>query len=125
MSRPDLIVLVINFERADKSQTQVSSKKFILGEPGKGKRGDLEDRVADILGTRTISCYKFSLIRYPVTRGRARARGAVGLFRFIGSTEDLERTLRAINDVCKEAKDESKYRQNWEFEIYTATRWSP
>jgi hypothetical protein len=124
MSRPDLIVLVINFERADKSKTQVSSKKFILGEPSKGKRGDLEDRVTEILGTRTIACYKFSLIKYPISRA-SRAKGAVGLFRFIGSTEDLERTLRAMNDVCKEAKDESKYKRNWEFEIYTATRWSP
>ena len=131
MIRPDIIVLVLNFKQADKSKTQVSSKKFILGEPDKGKQGFLEERVEEIVGRRTISCYKFSLIKYPITlpSGRAenRARGAVGMFRFIGSVEDLDQTLQAIKDYCNEVIKKGKSRsENWEsFEVYSSVRWFP
>jgi hypothetical protein len=127
MRRPDIIVLVLNFKRADKSKTQVKSKNFILGEPSKGKKGILEVEVERKLGARVISCDKFSLIKYPITlpTGKAenRARGAIGLFEYLGTTEDVERTLRVINEICNNAIAKA---ENWsDFEIYTATRWLP
>ena len=129
MNRPDMIVLVINFQETDKSKIQVSAKNFILGEPEKGERGELEQLIEEKLGSRTISCHKFSLIKYPVTipgAGRAenRARGTVGLFRYIGSVDQVEKTLEEMKKVCAQAIGGSKFR-NWEgVEIYTAERWS-
>lgn len=130
MRVPDMIVLVIGFTETDKFHLQVDTKDFILGKPDRGKAGELERRVESELGRKTLSCYRFSLVRYPITipgtdKAATRAVGAVGLFRFIGSADDAEATMKSIRKVCDVAAQEPKF-EKWDrqsIEVYTAEKW--
>lgn len=130
MKRPDLIVLVINFGQSEKHRLQVNTKEFILGRPDKGEKGLLERKIEETLGSRTLSCQQFSLIKMPIAlpgvRSENRARGAIGLFQYLGSADELEATLRAMERICTEAMGGESGAQfsKWSgFEIYLAQRW--
>ncbi|MFW9888859.1 MAG: hypothetical protein ACFFER_11775, partial [Candidatus Thorarchaeota archaeon] len=90
-----------------------------------------EKEVESLIGTVTLSCRDFSLIKVPITlpggKSENRARGAIGLFQYLGSTSELEQTLQAIKKVCTIAMTKPLRRpfSNWSgFEIFLAERWS-
>jgi hypothetical protein len=122
MNRPDLIVLVIDFPETHKFKLQVTAKNFILGEPGKGIKGDLEQLVTKELKKELISCFKFSLVKFPIYREVSRAVGVIGLFHYIGSEEEVLLTLSTMKKICE--KFSKNNNAMWKsIEIYTAERW--
>ena len=120
MERPDIIVLVINFGKTEKFRAQVAAKDFILGQPVAGKKGELEQEVSN------IACYKFSLIKLPVVDGHgsfSRARGAVGLFDYLGNTNEVEATVGKIREVWGRVVDNDAF-QGSDIEVYMGQKWS-
>lgn len=113
MNRPDYIILNIDFNQTDKFKAQVSSKNLILGDPNKNKTGILENYLENELGMKTITCHKFALVKYPITlpSGRAenRARGAIGVYQFIGSMDSLEPTILKMKEFISKIINLEKY----------------
>jgi hypothetical protein len=120
MDRPDIIVLVVNFGKTEKFRTQVAAKDFILGQPASGKKGELEQEVTN------IACYKFSLIKLPVVDGHgsfSRARGAVGIFDYLGNTNEVEATMARIREVWGKVANHDAF-QDSDIEVYVGQKWS-
>jgi len=120
LDRPDLVVLLINFAGTSKSRAQVAAKDFILGQPAKGVKGKLEEEVGN------IACYKFALVKFPVSErqgGMSRARGAVGMFDYIGNSAEVEETIKKMREAWGRAAEDTVF-EGSSAEIFLAQKWS-
>jgi hypothetical protein len=113
-----MIVLIIDFKETTKSRLQVAAKEFILGTPDKGVKGILEKAVG-----KSISCYRFSLIRFPVLKTVSRARGAIGVFTYFGTSEQVKETVDKIREVWNDFSERRREMKGSTVEIYLAEKW--
>jgi hypothetical protein len=128
---PDNIIIIVNFSAYDskssKKHVPNTTRRVLMGERSKWSLPSLPEEVSKRAKRGIIEPVYFALIKRPKKYAGNKldniARGAMGIYRYIGATDEtsVKEVLKYIEEVCLHLKGK-EYLHWFDFEILVARR---